>query len=140
MTDTNILFHSECDFSLDKSSEFTTWLQDSIQKEGKEAGALNYVFCTDEYLLEKNIQFLDHDTYTDIITFDYCEGKIVNGDLFISIERVRENAAKFKVDFTAELARVIIHGTLHLLGYKDKTEEEQKEMRSKEDFYLSLRA
>ena len=90
-------------------------------------------------LLEKNQEFLDHNTYTDVITFDYCVGGVISGDVFISIDRVRENANTFKVDFNDELDRVLIHGALHLIGYQDKTKEEQKQMRAKEDFYLSLR-
>lgn len=139
MSNNSILFHSECAFSFNKEEETTQWIRQCIEKEGKKAGELNYIFCTDAYLLEKNIDFLNHDTYTDIITFDYCEAERINGDLFISVERIEENATQYKVDFSDELARIIIHGTLHLLGYNDKTKEEQKEMRSKEDFYLSLR-
>ena len=90
--------------------------------------------------MEKNIQFLKHDTYTDIITFDYCEGDIISGDIFVSVERVTENANKFGVNFENELDRVIIHGVLHLAGYKDKSKEEANTMREKEDFYLSLRS
>lgn len=140
MNNNNIFFHSECTFKFDRETETTQWVKKCIENENKKIGELNFIFCTDAYLLEKNIHFLDHNTYTDIITFDYCEGDIINGDLFISVERVKENASHYEVNFNDELARVIIHGTLHLLGYKDKTEEEKKEMRSKEDFYLSLRA
>ena len=138
--DANILFHSECDFTLSKQDARSRWIINSIINEGKRVGGVSFVFCTDEYLLEKNIQFLDHDTYTDIITFDYCEGDIISGDIFVSVERVTENADKFGVNFENELDRVIIHGVLHLAGYKDKSKEEANTMREKEDFYLSLRS
>ena len=103
-------------------------------------GEISFIFCTDNHLLEKNIQFLDHNTYTDIITFDYCEADIINGDIFVSVDRVSENANTFGVDFENELDRVIIHGVLHLAGYHDKSKEEANTMREKEDFYLSLRS
>ena len=138
--DANILFHSECDFTLSKQDARSRWIINSIINEGKRVGGLSFVFCTDEYLLEKNIQFLDHDTYTDIITFDYCEGDIISGDIFVSLERVIENANAFGVDFEDELDRVLIHGVLHLAGYQDKSKEEVNTMREKEDFYLSLRS
>ena len=127
------------EFNLKNPNQRNRWIGRAIAQEGKEAGGLNYIFCSDEYLLKKNQEFLDHDTYTDIITFDYCVGNLVIGDVFISIERVKENSDTFKVDFKDELDRVLIHGALHLMGYQDKTKEEQKQMRSKEDFYLSLR-
>jgi probable rRNA maturation factor len=136
--DSNIFFHSECDFILANDTHKKRWIEACIQQEGKECGDINYIFCTDEYLWEKNVQFLDHDTYTDIITFDYCEGNLVQGDLFISVERVQENAQAFEVSFETELDRVMIHGVLHLIGYKDKSEEEEKEMREKENLYLQL--
>ena len=138
--DANILFHSECDFTLSKQDARSRWIINSIINEGKRVGGVSFVFCTDEYLLEKNIQFLDHDTYTDIITFDYCEGDIISGDIFVSVERVIENANAFGVDFEDELDRVLIHGVLHLAGYQDKSKEEVNTMREKEDFYLSLRS
>ena len=138
--DANILFHSECDFTLSKQDARSRWIINSIINESKRVGRLSFIFCTDEYLLEKNIQFLDHDTYTDIITFDYCEGDIISGDIFVSVERVTENANAFGVDFEDELDRVLIHGVLHLAGYQDKSKEEVNTMREKEDFYLSLRS
>ena len=138
--DTNILFHSECDFTLSKQDIRSRWIITSIINENKRVGELSFIFCTDEYLFEKNIQFLNHNTYTDIITFDYCEGDIISGDIFVSVERVTENANKFGVDFENELDRVIIHGVLHLAGYNDKSKEEANTMRKKEDFYLSLRS
>ena len=140
MMDANILFHIECDFTLSKQDARSRWIVNSIINESKRVGELSFIFCTDEYLLEKNIQFLDHDTYTDIITFDYCEGDIISGDIFVSIERVIENANAFGVDFEDELDRVLIHGVLHLAGYQDKSKEEANTMREKEDFYLSLRS
>ena len=113
------------------------WLNQVISNEAKEEGDITYIFCDDDYLLEKNIRFLNHNTLTDVITFDYCEEKSVSGDIFISIERVKENSEIFKVDFLTELNRVMVHGLLHLLGYKDKTEKESNLMRKKENYYLS---
>jgi len=113
------------------------WLNRVISNEAKEEGDITYIFCDDDYLLEKNIRFLNHNTLTDVITFDYCEGNSVSGDIFISIERVKENSEVFKVDFLTELNRVMVHGLLHLLGYKDKTERESNLMRKKENYYLS---
>ena len=113
------------------------WLNQVISNEAKEEGDITYIFCDDDYLLEKNIRFLNHNTLTDVITFDYCEGNSVSGDIFISIERVKENSEVFKVDFLTELNRVMAHGLLHLLGYKDKTERESNLMRKKENYYLS---
>ena len=136
----SILFHSEYNFTLSKQGARSRWINNSIINESKIVGQLCFIFCTDEYLLEKNIKFLKHDTYTDIITFDYCEGDIISGDIFVSVERVTENANKFGVNFENELDRVIIHGVLHLAGYKDKSKEEANIMREKEDFYLSLRS
>ena len=108
--------------------------------EGKHIGALNYIFCDDEYLIKINIEFLNHNTYTDIITFDYCVGDELISDIYISTERVAENAKEFNETFEGELNRVLIHGLLHLCGYKDKTEEDATLMRSKENYYLSLLA
>ncbi len=113
------------------------WLNQVISNEDKEEGDITYIFCDDDYLLEKNIRFLNHNTLTDVITFDYCEGNSVSGDIFISIERVKENSEVFKVAFLTELNRVMVHGLLHLLGYKDKTERESNLMRKKENYYLS---
>ena len=114
------------------------WLNQVISNEAKEEGDITYIFCDDDYLLEKNIRFLNHNTLTDVITFDYCEGNYVNGDIFISIERVKENSEVFKVDFLTELNRVMVHGLLHLLGYKDKSESDTALMREKENYYLKL--
>jgi probable rRNA maturation factor len=107
-----------------------------LENEQKVNGDLSIIFCSDSYLLNMNRDYLQHDFYTDIITFDYSEGSVVSGDLFISTDRIRENAAIFAVSFKKELYRVIFHGVLHLVGYKDKSEEEQKLMREKESFYL----
>tara|TARA_B100001059_G_scaffold162528_2_gene162068 strand:- start:2215 stop:2634 length:420 start_codon:yes stop_codon:yes gene_type:complete len=136
--ETNIYFHSECDFQLQNEDSISEWLKHAIRLEKKALGEINYIFCDDEYLLKKNQDFLNHDTLTDIITFDYSEENKLSADIFISIERVKENALIFAVPFEKELKRVIIHGILHLIGYKDKSEEETKTMRSKENFYLAI--
>ncbi|KRO64235.1 MAG: rRNA maturation factor [Cryomorphaceae bacterium BACL11 MAG-121015-bin20] len=115
------------------------WLQKVITTEKKQLGEIVFVFCKDAYLLEKNIQFLKHETLTDVITFDYCEGNQISGDILISVERVKENSEIFEVTFLNELDRVMVHGLLHLLGYKDKTKEDTTLIRSKEDFYLSIK-
>ena len=136
--ETNIYYHSECDFQLQNEDSISEWLKHAIRLEKKALGEINYIFCDDEYLLKKNQDFLNHDTLTDIITFDYSEENKLSADIFISIERVKENALIFAVPFEKELKRVIIHGILHLIGYKDKSEEETKTMRSKENFYLAI--
>jgi len=119
------------------SDAISLWLTNVIKEEGKQIGELVYVLCKDEYLLEKNIQFLDHNTLTDIITFDYCQGGSVNGDILISTERVEENSKTYKINYLTELHRVMVHGLLHLLGYKDKNEKDAKTMREKENYYLN---
>jgi len=108
-----------------------------INRELKKIGQISVILCSDKYLLEINIEYLKHNYYTDIITFNYVEGKVISGDLFISVDRVKENSTEFNTGFIKELYRVIFHGILHLIGYNDKTEEEQKIMRGKEDLYLS---
>ncbi len=115
------------------------WITQTILNENLKEGNINYIFCDDNYLLEKNIKYLKHSTLTDVISFDYTIGKVISGDIFISVERVKENANLFKSKFTDELHRVMIHGVLHYCGYNDKTEDEKTLMRSKEDYYLSLR-
>ena len=135
--ESNIYYHSECDFQLKDDESITKWLKDAISTEDKELGEINYIFCDDQYLLKKNQEYLQHDSFTDIITFDYTEENRLSADIFISIERVKENAITFAVPFETEFRRVIIHGILHLMGYKDKSEEDAKTMRSKENFYLS---
>ena len=114
------------------------WLQKVIRKEGRVPGEISYIFCDDEYMLTQNQAFLNHDTYTDIITFDDCFGDVVAGSILISLDRVKENADKFGKTFENELLRVVVHGTLHLCGYKDKTDDEAKVMRQKEDESLAL--
>ena len=129
-------FNYETNFKLDNKLKISDWISKVIISEGFVEGHINYVFCNDEYLHKLNIEFLNHDTLTDIISFDYTLGKTVHGDIFISIERVIENAKDFNVPFYNELCRVIIHGVLHYCGYKDKTNSDAKIMRSKEDYYL----
>lgn len=111
------------------------WIREVLDSEKKLSGSINYIFCTDDFLLEINKEYLNHDTYTDIITFQYSSEPI-EGDIYISVERTRENASDLAVEEEEELRRVIVHGALHLCGYKDKSELEAKEMRAKEDFYL----
>lgn len=135
--ESNIYYHSECDFQLKDDESITKWLKDAISTEDKELGEINYIFCDDQYLLKKNQEYLQHDTFTDIITFDYTEKNRLSADIFISIERVKENAITFAVPFETELRRVIIHGVLHLMGYKDKSAEDAETMKFKENFYLS---
>ena len=119
------------------SSElFSFWLDQVIAEETKSTGEITVIFCSDEHLLDMNRQYLDHDYYTDIITFDYTEEAVVSGDLFISVDRVYDNAQSIKVDCGTELKRVCVHGVLHLCGYGDKSELESKLMREKEDYYL----
>lgn len=115
------------------------WLKMVAVSEVKKLGNICIIFCSDNYILDVNIKFLGHDYFTDIITFDYCEGNVLSGDLFISIDSVRENAEYYKTEFSDELNRVIVHGLLHLIGYDDHTDEEQKVMREKENYYLELR-
>ena len=122
-----------------KDSTLAVWLEDIILAEGKKPGDINYIFCDDEYLLKINQDFLDHDYYTDIITFDQVRGKTISGEIFVSLQRIKDNASLISKNYEEEKKRVIAHGILHLCGYKDKTEEEQKTMRAKEDFYLSLK-
>ncbi|WP_159521229.1 rRNA maturation RNase YbeY [Sunxiuqinia indica] len=131
----NFYFEDVEEFQLDlpKSED---WIKNTILNEGKQSGEISFVFCSDDYLLDINRQYLDHDYYTDIITFDYVEGSLISGDIFISIDRVKENADVFKVSFENELNRIIIHGVLHLLGYKDKDLKQKEVMTGKEDYYL----
>lgn len=133
----DIHFEDVDDFSINEN-ELTNWFSNVCSFENHTLGDISIIFCSDEYLLEMNKTHLDHDYYTDIITFDYTDNQIVSGDLFISIDRVRENALDFNVSFNHELHRVMIHGLLHLCGYKDKSDDEEKLMRSKENDALSL--
>ncbi|ROH96062.1 rRNA maturation RNase YbeY [Chryseobacterium daecheongense] len=119
------------------NTEYTKWLEDLILTEGKKLGEINYIFCDDEYLLKVNQDYLQHDYYTDIITFDYVKGKTISGEIFVSLQRISDNASTLSKNYEEELRRVLAHGILHLCGYKDKTEEEEKEMRRKEDVYLA---
>ncbi|NRD18550.1 rRNA maturation RNase YbeY [Winogradskyella eckloniae] len=134
-----ISFNYETDFNLDNEAYFTNWISNTIQEEHCKEGEIIYVFCSDDYLHKLNVDFLNHDTLTDIISFDYSVGKELHGEIYISVDRVKENALDFNVPFEDELARVIIHGVLHYCGYKDKSEEEEMVMRSKEDYYLGKR-
>lgn len=137
-----ISFHTEdIRFTLKNKAILKKWVTSVIEKKKRKPGELNFIFCSDEHLLGINKQYLDHDTYTDIITFDYSkeDAKLpVSGDIFISIDRVKENAEKFSKSFENELHRVIIHGTLHLLGYKDKTKSAKEEMTKEEDKSLKM--
>ncbi|MDO4728184.1 MAG: rRNA maturation RNase YbeY [Bacteroidota bacterium] len=129
-----IIFDYETNFELPQKEEnYTHWIEKIIVSESKELGEINYIFCDDEYLHKINIEYLDHDTLTDIITFDYTQDDIISGDILISTERVMDNANDFKVSFEEELLRVMSHGILHLCGYKDKTEDESNLMRQKEN-------
>ena len=133
-----ISFNYETDFELLDEAKYEEWIGEIIDSEDKTEGEINYIFCDDEYLLQKNIEFLDHDTLTDIISFDYTMGSLISGDIFISVERVKDNAADFKVSFEEELRRVMAHGVLHYCGYKDKTEEDSVLMRAKEDEKMQM--
>lgn len=134
-----IFFSSEnTSFVLKDQLKIKRWIKEVVKREDKRLGDLGYVFCDDEYLLKVNIEYLNHDTYTDIITFDYVEGNVISGDMMISVDRVGENATKFEVPFERELRRVIIHGVLHLLGNGDKTAKEAARMRELENAALAL--
>jgi rRNA maturation RNase YbeY len=131
-------FTEDISFVLKHKTIIKNWLKDAIASEGYALEELNFIFCSDEYLLGINQQFLNHDTYTDVITFDNSDVlKTIVGDIFISIERIRDNAKQFGRDFMNEVCRVMIHGTLHLLGYKDKTKAAKLQMTEKEDYYLA---
>ncbi len=130
-------FIEDVDFKVPQSRKTKSWLQSIIKAEGFSLNQLNYIFCSDEYLLNVNRQYLDHDFYTDIITFDNSEEEaVIEGDIFISIDRVKDNAQELNKPFEEELRRVLAHGILHLVGYDDKEDEQEQEMRAKEDFYL----
>jgi probable rRNA maturation factor len=133
-------FSQDLDFNLKHPRKTTKWISESVKKEKFSVKDISYIFCSDEFLLKLNKDFLNHNTLTDIITFDYSVSKsALEGEIYISIERVEENAVKFKKSFEEELHRVIIHGALHLIGYKDKKSADKSLMRKKEDAYLSLR-
>ena len=128
-----ITFNYETNFKLEEEKSIESWVQRMILIHECEEGEVNYIFCDDAYLHKLNMEFLKHDTLTDIISFDNSMGKLINGDIYISIERIVENAKDYKVSFSEELQRVMIHGVLHCLGFKDKTEEDQKEMTIQEN-------
>jgi probable rRNA maturation factor len=133
-----ITFNSETSFTPKNQNKLAEWISNVILSEGFEVGEINYIFCDDIYLHKINQEFLKHDTYTDIISFDYTLGKEVGGDIFVSIERVLENAEKFNEVFENELHRVMIHGVLHFMGYKDKTKKDKILMRTKENEKISI--
>lgn len=133
-----IEFNYETDFKLDDEALIQNWISVCIETYGFKEGELNYVFCDDDYLLKLNVEFLDHDTLTDIISFDYTMGKLISGDIFISVERVRENAQIFNQTIDNEIHRVMIHGILHYMGFKDKTLKDNDLMRLEEDKCLAL--
>ena len=134
-----IEFYSETDFNIEDTKALSHWISKIILHENHELGDLTYVFCDDEYLHKLNLQFLNHDTLTDIISFDNSLGKQIHGEIYISVERVKENAGTYQVAFLEELHRVIIHGVLHFCGYKDKTKKQQETMSCKENEALGLR-
>ncbi|WP_417884613.1 rRNA maturation RNase YbeY [Zunongwangia sp.] len=139
MTEEGLInFYSENDFELTNTKDFQNWIIRVAESEGKRVGEISYIFCDDDYLLKINQQYLDHDTFTDIISFDNTLGNILDGDIFISTERVKENSVTYNQDFESELKRVIIHGILHYCGYKDKTEIDSQLMRQKEEEKIEL--
>lgn len=133
-------FTQDTDFKFKSKRLTSQWLKLVAQAESKKLGAVSVIFCSDNYLLDINKKYLNHDYFTDIITFDYCEGDLISGDLFISIDSVKNNSEFYKSCFEDELNRVIVHGVLHLIGYDDHTESDVAVMRSKEDFYLNFRS
>ncbi len=133
-----IQFNYETSLDFENETLVKNWISKCIFEFGFKEGDINFVFCSDEYLLNINLEFLKHNTYTDIISFDYSIGKILGGDIFISIDRVKENAKEFDQKFGIELRRVIIHGVLHFMDFKDSTEKEKREMRKQEDICLEM--
>ena len=133
-----ITFNYETNFDLKDEKSLENWINNIVVDKGFELGEINYIFCDDVYLHKLNVEFLQHDTLTDVISFDNSLGKLINGDIYISVERVVDNAKDFKVSFDDELHRVMIHGVLHYMGFKDKSEDEIEEMRSEENRALSL--
>ena len=135
----SVSFHSDrITFDVNNKRKLNSWILSCVSVHNKSCGDINVIFCDDEYLLSVNNTYLNHDYYTDIITFDYSQKDMISGDLFISISRVKENANELNIEFITELYRVIVHGVLHLLGYKDKTKLEKDEMRAKEDEMILL--
>ena len=133
-----ISFNYETDFELDNVEQYEDWISRIIESEGFHVGEINYIFCDDEYLHKINVEYLDHDTLTDIISFDYTVGNLIQGDIFVSVERVQDNANDFNVSFEEELKRVLSHGVLHYCGYKDKSPEDEALMRSKEEEKMQM--
>ncbi|POS03005.1 rRNA maturation RNase YbeY [Flavobacterium croceum] len=133
-----ISYNYECDFKISNEDAYSHWITSVLKSEVKEEGEISYIFCDDEYLLNVNKQYLEHDYYTDVISFDYTIGNEISGDIFISIERVLDNAKTYNVSFENELQRVIIHGVLHFCGYKDKTETDETLMRNKEEEKIKM--
>jgi len=133
-----INFNYETEFTLDNEQAFADWLSAVIVSESKNEGEINYIFCDDEYLHKINVEYLNHDTLTDIISFDYTVGNELNGDIFVSVERVADNAKDFNVSFEEELKRVLAHGILHYCGYKDKSDADAELMRSKEEEKIAM--
>lgn len=133
-----ISFNYESDFNLEQEDVYASWIETIIESENKILGEISYIFCDDDYLHTINMQYLNHDTLTDIISFDYTEGDIISGDIFVSIERVIDNAKDFNVPFDEELKRVLAHGVLHYCGYKDKSDADALVMRSKEEEKIKL--
>lgn len=132
-----IEFDSQIDFHIENEQDIKTWIESIVVSEGFKLGEILYIFCDDDFLHDINVKFLNHDTLTDIITFDYNLGKQINSEIYISIPRVKENAHSFNTTFENELHRVMIHGILHLCGYKDETDSQEAEMRLKEDLALT---
>ena len=133
-----INFNYQTDFKLSQEIQYAEWLKTVIENHNCDLGDIEFIFCSDDELLKMNQEYLQHNYFTDIITFDYREGDLISGDIFISVDRVKDNAVSYKVSFTDELKRVLVHGVLHILGYGDKTDEEVKVMREKEDLYTKM--
>ena len=133
-----ISFNYETDFELDNEAQYEDWISRIIESEGFDEGEINYIFCDDDYLHKINVEYLDHDTLTDIISFDYTVGNLIQGDIFVSVERVKDNANDFNVSFEEELKRVLSHGVLHYCGYKDKSPKDEALMRSKEEEKMQM--
>jgi len=133
------LFSEDIDFDLKQAKRVSAWILKSASDEGQKVEEINYIFCSDNLLHSMNLKYLNHDSFTDVITFDLSDNQAISSDIYISIDRIRDNAKGLGTDFESELHRVMIHGVLHLIGYGDKSPEDQTIMRSKEDYYLSLR-